>query len=134
MVKFMYLRDPSFRKNRTLTVARRKLSDTEMELSYAINLIEREFIAYQENGYIPEEMECESFNKAKGRAISKGLLEQKKERRFVITKDKDTPFYVAVLNFLENDAPHFFANKIGKHYNDLRREATVAAVNVQEVA
>lgn len=129
----MYLRDPSFKKNRTLTVARRRISDTEMELAYTINRVTKDIEAYAYNAWRPEEFEADVFVKSRGRTIAKGLL-QSKDRRFVITKDKDTPFYVAVLNFLENDAPHGFAQKLGAYYNSQRRKNDVTAVNVQKVA
>ena len=116
VVKFTYLRDPKFKTNRTLTVARRKVSDDKMEIAYSINLVKKELEGWRQG--VPEfvEYEYDVFTKERARLISKGRLNS--EHRHEITKPEDVPFYEAVLRFLANEAPEHYANRIGKHYLD----------------
>ena len=119
LVKYMYLRDPSFRKNRTMTIARKRISETQVEIAYCINLIEKSEMAWQDAGYVPEEKEYDCFSKKKGRLITNARLEQGKKTH-IVTREDDGRFDEAILKFLRDDAPHFFAKRLGKHYWLLR--------------
>lgn len=127
MVKYMYLRDPSFRKNRTMTIARKRISDMEVEIAYCINRVEKAKWADREHGYAPREFEYDNFNKKKGRQIAEARLVQGNpvddflpRRTFVVTRKEGERFDEAILQFLKNDAPHHFANKLGRHYLQMR--------------
>ena len=114
----MYLRDPAFRKNRTMTIARERVSDTTVKIAYCINLIEKSEMAWQDEGYVPKEVESDIFSKKRGRQIATARLEQGKVTH-IITRKEDGRFEEAILQFLQDDAPHYFAKKIGKYHLQL---------------
>ena len=133
VVKYMYLRDPSFHKNRTMTIARKRISDTQVEIAYCINRIEKEQVAWRDTGYVPKEHEYDAFSKKKGRKIAEARLEKGNpedetlpRRTFIVTREDEGRFDEAILKFLRDDSPHYFAKKLGKHYLHMREIVDLA--------
>ena len=101
-----------------MTIARRKLSDTQIEISYCINLVVKAPFAESDTGYAPRETVYDSFNKAKGRMIAAGRLGTGKT--FIVTKHADERWDMAILRFLSTQAPDFFAQRLGCYYYEMK--------------
>jgi len=119
VLKYMYLQDPAFRQNRTMTIARKRISDTEVEIAYSINRIEKSCAAYQDQGYVPYEHVFDAFSKKKGRTITEARMEKGKVH--VVTRELDERFEDAILKFLHASAPDFYAKKLAGYYLSVRQ-------------